>query len=84
MKTRGIEDRVYVVLSTRETGSIDFSEVYETAANTMNTNVSGSKTFVKWEGSMPDSVSALTTKEGPYTRSEMLTILQEPEWSIPD
>ena len=84
MENKAIQDRVYVVLSTKETGSIDFSEVYETAANTMNTNVSGSKTFVKWEGAMPDTVSKLRTKEGPYTHTEMLTLLQKPEWAGPD
>ena len=50
----------------------------------MNTNVSGSKTFVKWEGAMPDTIEALKTKEGPYTHTEILNILQEPEWSLPD
>ena len=32
---------------------------------------------------MPDSVTALTTKEGPYTYTEILNILQEPEWNQP-
>jgi hypothetical protein len=84
MENRGIEDRVYVIISTTETGSIDFNEIYETAPYTMNTNVSGSKTFVKWEGAMPDTIEALKTKEGPYTHTEILNILQEPEWSLPD
>ena len=84
MENRGIEDRVYVIISTTKTGSIDFNEIYETAPYTMNTNVSGSKTFVKWEGAMPDTIEALKTKEGPYTHTEILNILQEPEWSLPD
>ncbi len=84
MENKGIEDRVYVIISTTETGSIDFNEIYETASYTMNTNVSGSKTFVKWEGAMPDTIEALKTKEGPYTHTEILNILQEPEWSLPD
>jgi hypothetical protein len=84
MENKGIEDRVYVIISTTETGSIDFDEIYETESYTMNTNVSGSKTFVKWEGAMPDTIEALKTKEGPYTHTEILNILQEPEWSLPD
>ena len=84
MENRGIDDRVYVIISTTETGSINFNEIYETAPHTMNTNVSGSKTFVKWEGIMPDTIASLTTKEGPYTRNEIINILQEPEWSLPD
>ena len=84
MALKAIEDRVYVIIRTAETGSIDFNQIYETAPDTLRTNNSGSKTFVKWEGSMPDTVTALTTKEGPYTYTEILNILQEPEWNLPD
>jgi hypothetical protein len=31
--------------------------------------------------SMQSSVQSLTTKEGPYTYEEILTILQSPEWT---
>jgi hypothetical protein len=84
MALKAIDDRVYVIISTAETGSINFNQIYETAPDTLRTNNSGSKTFVKWEGDMPDTVTALTTKEGPYTYTEILNILQEPEWSSPD
>ena len=83
MDYKGIQDRVYVILSTSETGSINFNQIYETAFNTLRLNNSGSKTFVKWEGAMPDTITALTTKEGPYTYTEILNILQEPEWNPP-
>jgi len=83
MALKAIEDRVYVILSTSETGSINFNQIYETAPDTLRINNSGSKTFVKWEGAMPDTITALTTKEGPYTYTEILNILQEPEWNPP-
>ena len=84
MALKAIDDRVYVIVSTAETGSINYNQIYETAPDTLRTNNSGSKTFVKWEGDMPDTVTALTTKEGPYTHIGMLNILQETEWSSPD
>lgn len=84
MELKAISDRLYVIISTAETGSIDFNQIYETSPDTLRTNNSGSKTFVKWEGVMPDSITTLTTKEGPYTYTEILNILQEPEWSGPD
>jgi hypothetical protein len=84
MALKAIDDRVYVIINTSETGSINFNQIYETTPDTLRTNNSGSKTFVKWEGDMPDTVTALTTKEGPYTYTEILNILQEPEWSGPD
>jgi len=33
---------------------------------------------------MPSSVSALTTKQGPYSHSEILNILAGPEWTDPN
>jgi hypothetical protein len=46
--------------------------------------VDQNKTFVKWNGTTPSFVDNLTTKEGPYTHSEMLTILATPEWTDPN
>jgi hypothetical protein len=75
------EQRNFMIFSTSETGSIDFSEVLETSAETLRVSVDGSKSFVKWDGDIPTSVSSLTTKEGPYTHQQILTILTGSEWA---
>jgi len=75
------EQRNFMIFSTSETGSIDFSEVLETSAETLRLSVDGSKSFVKWDGDIPTSVSSLTTKEGPYTHQQILTILTGSEWA---
>jgi hypothetical protein len=75
------EQRNFMIFSTSETGSIDFSEVLETSAQTLRLSVDGSKSFVKWDGeTVPTSVASLTTKEGPYTYEEIVTILTGSEW----
>ena len=74
------EQRNLMIFSTSETGSIDFNEVLETSAETLRLSVDGSKSFVKWDGDIPTSVSSLTTKEGPYTYTEIMTILTGSEW----
>jgi hypothetical protein len=74
------EQRNFMIFSTSETGSIDFSEVLETSSETLRLSVDGSKSFVKWDGDIPTSVSSLTTKEGPYTHQQILTILTGSEW----
>lgn len=33
---------------------------------------------------IPESIKALTTKEGPYTHAEILTILASSEWTSPN
>ena len=75
------EQRNFMIFSTSETGSIDFNEVLETSAETLRVSVDGSKSFVKWDGDIPTSVSSLTTKEGPYTHQQILTILTGSEWA---
>ena len=66
-----------------ELGQIDFSTVLETSAETVRKSVDETKTFVKWDGTMPTCVSNLTTKQGPYTYDEILAILSTPEWTEP-
>ncbi len=72
--------RDFMIFDTSETGSIDFNDVAETSVDTLRLNVSGSRTFVKWDGDIPTSVASLTTKEGPYTYNEIMTILTGSEW----
>jgi hypothetical protein len=75
------ENRSYMILSTSETGSVDFLQVLETSSQTLRLSVDESLTFVKWEGNIPSSVSLLSTKEGPYTYSEILSILSTDVWT---
>jgi hypothetical protein len=78
------ENREYMIFSVSELPNIDFSQVLETSAETVRKSVDGTKTFVKWEGNEPSSVTNLQTKEGPYTYSEILDILSGPEWTNPN
>ena len=77
------EYRKYVILDVSETGSIDFSQVLETSNETLRLNLSGSRTFVKYEGSMPSSISALSSKTSEYTHTEILNVLTGSEWYEP-
>jgi hypothetical protein len=77
-------NRNYVIFNVSELSSINFSQVLETSADTVRKSIDESLTFVKYEGDMPSSVSALTTKEGPYTHSEILTILSGEDWTDPN
>ena len=73
-------NRRWVIFNTSETGSIDFSQVMETSSDTLSLNLSGSQTFVKYEGSQPSSVSSLSSKSQEYTHSEILNILTGSAW----
>lgn len=81
------EHREFMIFNVSELDQIDFSQVLETSIYTVRKSLDGTKTFVKWDtedGSIPSSVEALTTKEGPYTYDEMIAILDTPEWTDPN
>ena len=78
------DNRRFMIFNVSELGQIDFSTVLETSAETVRKSVDETKTFVKWDGSMPQCISDLTTKEGPYTYDEILVILSTSEWTDPN
>jgi hypothetical protein len=78
------ENREFMIFTVSELDQIIFTEVLETSADTVRKSVDGTKTFVKWDGTMPECVANLTTKEGPYTYDEILVILATPEWTDPN
>jgi len=77
------ENRKFVIFSVTELDLVDFSQVLETSAQTVRKSVDGTLTFVKYDGDMPASVGALTTKSVEYGYTEMLNILQGPDWTDP-
>ena len=77
------EHRSYMIFNVSELDQIDFGTVLETSAQTVRKSVDETRTFVKWENEMPECVSGLTTKEGPYNHSEILAILSTEEWTAP-
>lgn len=74
-------DRRFMIFSTSELNQIDFTQVGESSIDTVRKSVDKTKTFVKWDGNIPECVANLTTKEGPYVYSEMIVILDTLEWS---
>lgn len=78
------ENREFIIFNVSELNQIDFTQVLETSIDTVRKSVDQTKTFVKWDGAMPECVNNLTTKEGPYTYDEILTILSTTEWTDPN
>jgi len=74
-------NREFMIFNVSELDKINFTQVHETSIDTVRTSLDETLTFVKWDGDVPSSVAALTTKQGPYTYMEILEILQGPEWT---
>ena len=76
------ENREFMIFNISELPLINFTQVCETSIDTVRKSVDQTKTFVKWDGeTIPSSVDSLLTKEGPYTYTEILSILSTSEWT---
>ena len=74
--------RKYVIITSDDISSVDFSKVQETSVDTLRWNKDNTKTFVKFTGDTPSFLNGKTQ----YTYSEILTILNDinGEWHIED
>lgn len=77
------ENRKFVIFSVTELDLVDFSQVLETSAQTVRKSVDETLTFVKYDGDMPPSVQSLTSRSTEHGYTEMLNILQGPDWTDP-
>ena len=72
--------RTYLIIPTSELSKVDFSKICETSADTVRKSVDETKTFIKWDSSEPSFVSSITGTEGPYTHTEILSIIVTEDW----
>ena len=72
--------RTYVVIDADDVGSVDFSQVIETSADTLRWNLdpAQTKTVVKFDSSGP-TPSFLEGKTQ-YTHAEILGVISTSEW----
>ena len=61
----------YAILNTSDIGTVDFSKVKQTDANSVRKTLDGSKFIVKFEGDTPDFLDGVTL----YTNQEIIEIL---------
>ena len=70
----------YIIINMTEIGLVDFNSVLETSQATVRISVDGTQTVLKWEGSEPSFVASLSSYDGPYTHSEILSIMATTAW----
>ena len=68
--------KTYCIIDQADVADVDFSQVFETSAETLRYNVAGDKTFVKYEGAKPRFLYGKDT----YTHSQIITILSGSDW----
>ena len=71
------DNRKYVIINAPEVGTVDFSQVHETSANTLRYSLDDSQTFVKFDGDTPSFLDGKTS----YTHSQILTVLAGEDWT---
>jgi len=75
MAHSAFDHRHYVIISSSDVPNIDFTQVMETSAETLRFSLDDTLTFVKYDGDMPSSVTACSSKSQEYSHSEILAIL---------
>lgn len=83
MEPQIILDTKYLIANTSEIDSVDFSQIKGNDKESVRRSPDGAKFVVGFDGDIPDTLSKLTTKEGPYTHQEALEIIGTPEWNLP-
>jgi hypothetical protein len=73
----------YIIFNYDEINKINFNDVKETSIDTLRKSIDETKTFIKYDGDMPNSIINLLTKSREYNQQEMLEILSSDEWFIP-
>ena len=77
-------ERTFLIIPVGELNKVDFTQVLETSPDTVRRSVDGTKTFIKWEGVEPTFLGDIVGSEGPYTYSEIISILATPQWTDPN
>ena len=72
----------YVIITSDDVSSVDFTKVQEASADTLRWNNDNTKAFVKYEGYKPTCLHGKTA----YTHTQILNILNDvdEEWYIED
>jgi hypothetical protein len=71
----------YVIFNIEELSKVDFTKVMEDSADTVRISPDRLKAVVAWHGDEPEFVATLETKEGVYTKEEVLPILRSDYWN---
>ena len=74
-------NRRYMIIDLSEIGSVDFNQIIQKNIDYLRVSLDGLLTVVKWDGETPSSVSSLSTKQGPYTHDEIITIMGNSDWT---
>lgn len=76
------KDRRYMIINYSEINSVDFNEILQTNKEELRLSIDGTLTVVKWNGiKIPDSISLLSIKYGPYTHDEIIQIMSNSDWT---
>ena len=75
-------EEMYLILNSEELTKVDFTKVMEDSIDTVRISPDSIKALIAWTSEeTPDFVSLIESKEGPYTKEEVLPILRSDYWN---
>ena len=76
--------KTYAIVTISEINKIDYSEVNQNSAETARKNLALTEFVLKWDGAIPESVSAIEPHPETYTHEEILVQMAKDTWTNPD
>ena len=77
-------NKTYAIVPIAELNNVNYSEVEQNSADTVRKNLAETEFVVKWEGSTPASIAAITPTPTEYTHAEILVEMAKVTWTDPD
>jgi hypothetical protein len=75
-------EEIYLIFNVGELTKVDFTKVMEDSIDTVRISPDGLKAVIAWTSEeIPEFVSLIESKEGPYTKEEVLPILRGDYWN---
>jgi hypothetical protein len=73
----------HIIFSVDEISKIDFNDVLELNETHLWKSKDNTKTYVRYQGSLPESLQQLTTIEATLSYLELYDLIQKEEWIAP-
>ena len=75
------ENITYYILDISEKDKINFSEIIHKEFESLRKSVDGTKCILKIEGPPKSFLNTINTLDGPYSHSQMRSIIEDKNWS---
>lgn len=75
-----MSDITYTIVPIAELNNINYNEVRQSSAATVDIHIDGTEFIVSWDGDTPPSISAITPALTEYTKEQLKPVIASKVW----